>query len=101
MTAVPYGRFIEVPSNLSKKKLHRSSFIDDILTVKKMKEPKSNLGQKNNLRFLKDDFSSRTDPAIFASITPELLTGQNELTSFSSTSHFLPQSIAVSRRSET
>ena len=65
-----------------------------------MKESKSNLGQKNNLRFLKDDFSSRTDPAIFASIAPELLTGQNEL-SFSSASHFLPQSIAVSRSSET
>ena len=46
------------PCNLRRKKLHRTNQESNF-------EPQSNLEEKVNPSFLKDDFSSRADPSIF------------------------------------
>ena len=53
-------------------------FLEGILTMEIMKEPQSNLEEKVNPSIIKDDFSSRTGPSIFTSITPVLLDQSNE-----------------------
>ena len=97
---LPYGRVIEIQSNLRRKKLHRTNQNSNFLGAI---EPQSNFEEKVNPSILKDDFSSRTDPFIFTSIPPVLLDRSNEtswvLSALKSTSHFLSQS-TVSRRSD-
>ena len=51
-------------------------FLEAVLA---MQEPQSNLEEKVNPSILKDDFSTRTDPHIFISIAPVLLTSQTKL----------------------
>ena len=47
--ARPYGRSKEPESNLRRKKLKRTSiFLDAVLAIEIMKEPQSNLEEKNN-----------------------------------------------------
>ena len=53
-------------------------FLEGVLTMEIMKEPQSNLEEKVNPSIIKDDFSSRTGPSIFTSITPVLLDQSNE-----------------------
>ena len=104
-----YDRFIEIQSNLRRKKLHRTNQGSNVLG--------GSLSNRDNVRvpiqfrreekvnpsILKDDFSSRTNPSIFTSIAPVLLDRSNETSwvfpALKSTSHFLPQS-TVSRRSD-
>ena len=83
----PVGRkrsylFIEIESNLRRKKLHRtnqsSTFFEAVVAINIMQESLSNLEEKVNPSILKDDFSSRTDPFIFTSIAPVLLHPSNE-----------------------
>ena len=83
------GRFIEILSNLGRKKLHRtnqgSNFLggsfNNIGNVSPNLNPPSNLQEKVNPRILKGDFSSRTDCSIFTSIAPVLLDRSNETSS--------------------
>ena len=57
--------------------------------------PQSNLEERVNPSFLKDDFSLRTDTSIFTSIEPVLLDQSNETSgifpALKSTSYYLPQ----------
>ena len=77
--AWPYGRFIEIQSNLRRKKRIKAPiFLETVLAIEIMQEPQSNLEDKVNPSILKVDFSSRTDPSIFTSITPVLLDWSNE-----------------------
>ena len=112
MTAVfhawPYGRFIEIQSNLRRKKLHRTNqapiFLEAVLAIEMMmSEPQSNLEEKVNHSILKYYFFSRTDPSIFKSILPVFLDWSIETSwvfpALESTSHYLPQS-TVSCRSD-
>ena len=64
------GRFIEILSNLGRKKLHRTNqgSFNNIDNVSPNLNPPSNLQEKVNPRILKGDFSSRTDCFIFTSI---------------------------------
>ena len=65
VNAGSYGRFLEIRHNLRRKKLHRikaSIFLEVILAIE-------NLEEKVNPSILRDDFSPRTDPSIFTSIT--------------------------------
>ena len=48
-------------------------FLQTVLALEIMLEPQSNLEEKVDPSILKDDFSSRTKPSIFTSITPKLL----------------------------
>ena len=70
-------------------------FLEAVLAIEMMQEPRSNLEEKGNPNILKDDFSSRPDPSIFTSIAPVLLDGSNKtiwiLPTLKSKSHFLPQ----------
>ena len=61
-----YGRFIEIQSNLRRKKLHRGSFSkrDNAKALTQFRRE----SQSQYLKMLKADFSSRTDPSIFTSI---------------------------------
>ena len=74
-----YGRFIEIQSNLRRKKLHRtnqgSNFLGGSFSNRDNIKVESNLEEEVNPSILKDDFSSRTDPSIdvFISIAPPLL----------------------------
>ena len=78
----PYGRFIEIQSNFTRKKLHRtnqgSNFLGCIFNNRDNAQPQSKLEEKVNLSILKDEFSSRTDPSIFTSIAPVLLDRSNK-----------------------
>ena len=47
--------------------------MEGVLATEMMQETQSNLENQGNPSFLKDDFSSKTDPLIFTSIAPELL----------------------------
>ena len=58
--AWPYGRFVEIQSNLSRKNLHGTN-------------QHSDLEEKVNPSILKDDFSTRTDPSTFTSLELVLL----------------------------
>ena len=58
-----YGRFIEIQSNLRRKKISRTNFeapifLEEVLAIEIMKERQSNLEEKVNPNILKDDFSS-------------------------------------------
>ena len=86
MTAVfharPYGRFIEIQSNLWRNKLHRTNqsyiFLEAALAIQVIEEHQSNLDEKDHLSILKDDFSATTDPTIFLLIAPVLLDQLNK-----------------------
>ena len=73
--AWPYGRFIEIQSNLSSKKLPIS--FEGVLQVEIILEPKTNLEEKVNNSILKDDFSSKTDPSSFTLIESKIHIQQN------------------------
>ena len=60
-----YGRFIEMQSNLRRKKLKAPIFLGASFSHRDY-GPKSNFEEKVNLSNLKDDFSSRIDPFIFS-----------------------------------
>ena len=72
-----YGRFIEIQSNLRRKKLHRtnegSNFLGGSFSNRDNVRPPIELEEKVNPSILKDDFSLRTDLSIFTSITPAFL----------------------------
>ena len=71
-----YCRFIEIQSNLRKKKLHRIKvpiFLEAGLTIEIILESQFNLEEKNNASILKDDFSSTKDPPIFTSINTSVI----------------------------
>ena len=53
-------------------------FSEAVLVIEIMYESQSNLEEKVTPSILKDEFSSRTDPAIFRSIAPVLLDRANE-----------------------
>ena len=42
-------------------------FLEEVLAIEIMKEPQSNLEEKDNASILKDNFSSKTVPSIFTS----------------------------------
>ena len=76
--AWPYGRFIEIQSNLGRKKLNRtnqgSNFLEGSFRNRYNVRAQSNLEETVNTSIIsKDDFSSRTDPSIFRLIAPVLL----------------------------
>ena len=104
--ALVYGRFIEILTNLRRKKLieriKAPIFLEVVLAIEIMQEAQSNLEEKVNPSILKD-FSSRTDPSIFTSTAPVLLDRSNETSrvflALKSKSHFLPQT-TVSRISD-
>ena len=81
--ARPYGRFIEIKSNLKRKKLHRTKQSSNFLggsfingeNVSPNSIPKI---ERDNPIILKGDFSSRINPFIFTSIAPMLLNRSNE-----------------------
>ena len=80
--AWPNHRFIEIQSNLRRKKLHRLN--------QGFKFPGARFSRRDNLRaliqfrresqpqHLKEDFSSRTDPFIFTAIVPVSLDWSNK-----------------------
>ena len=75
--AWPYGRFIEIQSNLRRKKLHTrnqgSNFLGgSYINRDNVRAPIQYGRERVNPSILKDDFSSRTDPSIFTSIAPVL-----------------------------
>ena len=100
-----YCRFIEIQATSVERnfieQIKAPIFLEAVLAIEIMKEPQSNLEEKVNPIILKDDFSSRTDPSIFTSITPVLLDWSIETSSvfpaLKSTSHFLPQSTVFCR----
>ena len=105
--AWPYGRLLEIQSNLSRKKLHRrhqgSNYLGGNFSNRdNIRTPTQFRGQVNPSN-LKDDFSTRTDPSIFSSTAPVLSDRSNKTSWFfpalKSTSNFLPHS-KVSRRSD-
>ena len=75
--ACPYDRFIEIQSNLRRKKLQRmnqgSSFLVGSFSNKDNARTIIQFRRKINPSILKDDFSSRTDPSIITSIALVLL----------------------------
>ena len=77
-----YGRFIEIQSNVKKKKLHRvnqgSIFLVDNFNNRDMYKFQSNYEENVNPIILKDVFSSRTDSSMFISIAPVLLGWSNK-----------------------
>ena len=94
MTTVPHtwpcGRFIEIQSNLRRKKLHRtnegSNFLggsftnrDNVIaTIQFRRKSHHPATTQPPPSILKEDFSSRTDPSIFSSIAPVFLDQSNE-----------------------
>ena len=64
----PYGRFIEIQSNLRRKKLHRmnqvSNFLGGSFSNRDNVRAQIQFKEKVNPSILKDYFSSRTDPSI-------------------------------------
>ena len=77
-----YGRFIEMQSNLRRKKLHRanqgSNFLAGIFSNRDNVRASIQF-RRESLIILKDDFSSRTDPTIFTSIAQVLLDWEEAL----------------------
>ena len=53
-------------------------FLEPILAIEMMQEPRSNLEEKVNPCILKDDFSSRNGPSIFKSVAPVLVDRSNK-----------------------
>ena len=102
-----YVRFIEIQSNLRRKKLHRknqsSNFLAGSFSNRENLRAPIQFWRESQPQHLKDDFSSRTDPSISTSTPPMLLDWSNETSwvfpTLKSTSCFLPQS-KVSPRSD-
>ena len=93
----PYSRFIEIKSNLRKKKLNRTNqgsnfLVDSFSNRDNVRAPI----QFGNPSILQDDFSPELDSSIFTSIAPQWIGRSNELSwvvsPSKSTSHFLPYS---------
>ena len=96
--AWPYGRFIEIQSNIRTNKLHTTNQVSNF--------PGSSFSNRGNVKTpiqlrretqpqdIKRWFSSRTGLSIFPSIVPVLLDRSNETNwdfqALKSTSHFLP-----------
>ena len=80
-----YSRFIEIQSNLRRKKVHRTNqgtiLLEVLLAIEIIEEPQSNLEEKIYPSILKDDFSSKADPPIFTSTAPVLLERPNKTSS--------------------
>ena len=72
-----YGRFIEIKSKFLERNLieliKAPYFFKAVLAIELMQEPQSNLEENYSSGILKNDFSSRANPTIFKSITPQLL----------------------------
>ena len=67
------GRFIERTLRINFiERIKVPIFIDAVLSMQTMHEPRPNLAEKDIPSILKVDFSSRADPLIFTSIAPEL-----------------------------
>ena len=101
-----YGRFIEIQSNLRRKKLHKinqsSNFHGGSFSNRDNVTTLIQLEEKVNPSILNDDFSSKTDPSVFTSLSLVIrLVKQNQLSfpALKSINHFLPQS-TVSCRSD-
>ena len=101
-----HGRFMEIQSNLRRKKLHRtnqdSNFLGGSFSNIDYVRALIQFRRKRKLHYLKNDFSSRTDPSIFTSIAKVLLDRSNETSwvfpAYRSKRHFPLQS-TFSRRS--
>ena len=52
--------------------------MEAVLLIEIMEEPQSNLEEEDNVKILKDDFSSITDQFVFTSIAAAFLDWQNE-----------------------
>ena len=99
-----YGRFIEIQSNLRRKKLHRtnqtSNFLGGSFNNRDYVRAPIQFRTESQPQHLKSWFSLRTDPSIFTSIAPVLLDWSNEsswvFVALKSISHFLPQSNTTS-----
>ena len=82
--ARPNGRFMEIKSNLRRKRnfteqIKTPIFFEAVLAVENMYEPQFNLEDQGNSSILKDDFSARADPSTFTSIELVLLDQSNEI----------------------
>ena len=100
--AWPYGRLIEIQSNLRRKKLHRTNqgsiFLGGTFSNRYNVRAPTQF-RKTNPSNLKEDFSSRTNSSIFTPIAPVLSDRSNEISwlfpALKSRSHFLPQSTCL------
>ena len=72
----PYDRFIEIQTNLRRKKLDRTNQGSNFLGGSF--NNRDNLEEKFNPNILKDYFSTRKDPSIFKSIAAVFLDRSNE-----------------------
>ena len=92
------GRFIEIQSNLRRKKLHRtnqgSNFLGGKFSNKDNVRVPIQFRRESQFQHLKDEFSSRRDSSILISIAPVLFDQSNKTSwvfpALTSTSHFLP-----------
>ena len=102
-----YGRFIEIQSNLRRRKLHKtnqgSNFLGGSFSNRDNVRSPIQFRIESQPQHLKNDFSSWTDLSIFMSIIPVLSDQSNETSwvfpALKSISHFLPQS-TMSLRSD-
>ena len=102
--AKPLGRFMEIESNLRRKKLHRtnqgSNFLGgNFIKRVNVRAPIQLRGERQCQ--CQDDFSSRRDQSNFTSIVPVLLYWSNEISqvfpALKLISHFLPQAMLLRR----
>ena len=93
-----YDRFMDKKPQDKNRTNQGSYFLGDSLSNRDI-----NLEEQLNPSIVKDDFSSRTDPSIFISITAVLLDWSNQtrwvIPTMKPTSHYLPES-AVYWRSD-
>ena len=77
-----YGKFIEIQSNLRRKKLYRtnqgSNFLGGSFSNRDNVRAPIQFRRKSNPSILKDIFPSRTGPSIFISIAPVFLDRSNK-----------------------
>ena len=77
-----YGRFIEIPSNLMRKKLRRTNhsmnFLGGSFSNRDNVRAPIQFRREGQSQHLNDDFSSRTDLSIFTSIASVLLDWSNK-----------------------
>ena len=101
-----YGIFVDIHSNLRRKKIHRtnerSNFLVGTFSSQDNVRAQIQFRNESQPQHLKRWFFLRNRPSIFTSIAPAFLDKLNETSSvfpaLKSTCHFLPQS-TVSRRS--
>ena len=78
----PYDRFIEIQSNLRRKKLHRmnqgSNFLGGSFSNRDNVRAPMQFRRESQPQHLKDAFSLRADPSIFTSTAPVFLDQSNE-----------------------